>query len=524
LLISNLNKMVSIKKILLPLLLIVLVIPQLKSQTIEWEKNFGGSDNDYLFFNQQTDDGGFIAVGSTESTDGDISENAGFMDYWIIKINQNGEMEWEKNLGGTDSESARYVEQTSDGGYILCGNSKSNDGDVGGNNGDSDYWVVKLDEDGEIMWEKNYGGSSNDFAWSIKQTTDEGDIVSGYSGSSDGDVSGNNGSTDYWILKLDVDGEIVWDKNLGGSSNETARYIQQSEDGGFVVAGFSRSNDGDVGGNNGGFDYWIVKLNSDGEIMWEKSLGGSNDEIGWSVEELITGGYIVCGYSNSNDGDVGGNNGGSDYWIVGLGSDGEILWEKNYGGSNNEFTNSLQQTIDGGYIIGGNSGSLNSGDVGGNNGGSDYWIVKVNQTGEILWEKNLGGTGTEGLWWVQQTIDEGYIIAGFSESNDGDVGGNNGMADYWIVKLAPLTSSTTTLANDKGGISIQPNPNKGIFFIESNILGSSFEVEIYNSSGKIVYTQSGNSKQLNLQGISKGIYTLVVVCDSVTYSKLLLLQ
>lgn len=512
-------------KIILVLILFFLTTMFFPSfgQTIEWEINVGGSENDYVKFIQQTNEGGYIVVGSSISTDGDVSNNHGNFDYWIVSLDQNGNIVWEKSIGGTGFDSPKYVEQTSDGGYIVCGDSKSNDGDVGGNNGSYDYWVVKLDAEGEILWEKNYGGSNGDYAWSVRQTIDGGYIVSGYSASSDGDVSDNNGGADYWILRLDNSGEIIWNKNLGGSGSDLARYIQESSDGGYIVAGFSTSNDGDVSGNNGGADYWIVKLDNNGEITWEKSLGGSNDEIGWTVEEVLSGGYIVCGYSSSNDGDIEENNGLSDYWIVRLDSEGEIIWEKNYGGHENEYANSIKQTVDGGFIVAGNSESNGSGDVENNNGGSDYWIIKIDEEGEILWQKNLGGTNTDGVWAIQQTIDEGYIIAGFSESNDIDVGGNNGAADYWIVKLSSSTSNTS-ITNELKEITIQPNPSTGSYSIESNLACKSFEIDIYNSIGKIIYTQKNFSNQFSLQGVPKGIYTLVISCDSTLYSSLLLLK
>jgi hypothetical protein len=268
--------------------------------------------------------------------------------------------------------------------------------------------------------------------------------MAGGSPSVDGDVTGNHGLTDFWIVKLDTTGDIQWQKSLGGSGYDRTDYDQsicQTADGGYIVAGYSNSNDGDVSGNHGGYDYWIVKLNSNGHVQWQKCLGGSNDDLATSIKQTADGGYIVAGYSNSNHGDVSGNHGGNnDCWVVKLDASGNIQWQKCLGGTYDEVASSVQQTADGGYIVGGHSNS-NDGDVNGNHGSfNDAWLVKLNVSGNIQWQKCLGGTYDEGANAVQQTADGGYVAVGLSDSNnDGDVSGNHGYPlgteDYWIVKL-----------------------------------------------------------------------------------------
>jgi len=205
-----------------------------------------------------------------------------------------------------------------------------------------------------IEWEKSLGGSNNEAAYSIQQSTDGGFIVAGYSKSDNGDVSENHGLTDYWIVKLTSTGHIKWQKSLGGSDYDDAYSIQQTTDGGFIVAGISYSNDGDVSGNHGQADYWVVKLDSSGNVQWQKSLGGSNVEVLSSVGQTTDGGFIVCGWSDSNDGDITGHHGSAgfaDYWIVKLDSVGSIQWEKSLGGSDEDYGSSVQQTSDGGFIL-----------------------------------------------------------------------------------------------------------------------------------------------------------------------------
>ncbi|MBK9248201.1 MAG: choice-of-anchor D domain-containing protein [Ignavibacteria bacterium] len=256
------------------------------------------------------------------SIDGDVTGNNGSMDYWVVKLNPAGAIEWQKALGGSSTEHANSIQQSTDGGYIVAGVSASKNGDVTGNNGNDDYWVVKLSPTGAIDWQRSLGGSLKDVAHSIQQSNDGGYIVAGESGSTDGDVTGNNGNDDYWVVKLSPIGAIEWQKSLGGSNYDRAHSIQQSTDGGYIVAGVSTSIDGDVTGNIGSEDYWVVKLSSTGTIEWQKSLAGSNEDFAYSIHQSADGGYIVAGESYSNNGDVSGNHGASDYWVVKLSPEG----------------------------------------------------------------------------------------------------------------------------------------------------------------------------------------------------------
>ncbi|OFZ00738.1 MAG: hypothetical protein A3K10_12480 [Bacteroidetes bacterium RIFCSPLOWO2_12_FULL_31_6] len=319
-------------------------------------------------------------------------------------------IEWQKSLGGTNVEEASSIQQTTDGGYIVAGYANSNDGDVTGNHGSSDYWVVKISNIGAITWQKSLGGSLTDKATSILQTTDGGYVVAGVTYSTDGDVTGNHGFTDYWMVKLTNTGVIDWQKSLGGTSGDVATSIQQTTDGGYIVAGSSSSTDGDVTGNHGLSDYWVVKLTSNGTIDWQKSLGGTNWDNPISIQQTTDGGYIVVGYSQSTDGDVTGNHGSLDYWVVKITSTGTIVWQKSFGGTDVDAATSVQQTTDEGYIIAGYSMS-NDGDIIGNHGNQDYWVVKLDSIGGVDWKKSLGGTSGDAATSIQQTTDGAYIIA-----------------------------------------------------------------------------------------------------------------
>ena len=282
-------------------------------------------------------------------------------------------IEWQKSLGGTESEAANSIQQTNDGGYIVAGLSYSNNNDVTGNHGDSDYWIVKLDSTGIVMWQKSLGGTKEDIANSIIQTIDGGFIVAGWTDSNDSDITLNRGHNDCWVVKLNSTGIIEWQKTLGGTNSDRATSIQQTSNGGYIVAGWTGSSDGDVTGYLGDEDYWIVKLDSTGVIVWQKSLGGNSIDEANSIIQTNDGGFVVAGWTGSN---VTGHPGSFDCWIVKLDSTGNIKWQKPLGGTFPDYANSIQQTIDGGYVIAGNSSS-SDGDANVNHGWSDYWIVKL---------------------------------------------------------------------------------------------------------------------------------------------------
>jgi len=400
---------------------------------IQWQKCLGGSDYDVAYSIQQTSDGGYIVAGYTYSNDGDVSGNHGSSDYWVVKLNSVGAIDWQKCLGGSSTDRAHSIQQTSDGGYIVAGVTYSSDGDFSDNHGGADYWIVKLNSLGDIDWQKCLGGSSSDWAHSIQQTSDGGYIVAGYTYSNNDDVSGNHGDADFWVVKLESNGDIEWQKCLGGTLDEYATSVQQTSDGGYIVTGETRSNDGDVSGNHGSYDYWVVKLDQYGTILWKKCFGGSNGDWPFSVQQTSDGGYIVAGETWSNDGNVSGNHGSSDFWLAKLDASGSLLWQKCLGGTSNDVAHSIQKTSDGGYIVAGQTYS-NNGDVSGNHGAYDYWMVKLESNGDLQWQKCLGGTSNDVAYSVQQRSGEGHIVAGETHSNNGNVSDNHGYADYWVVK------------------------------------------------------------------------------------------
>jgi hypothetical protein len=504
------------KTVLFAMLMMAVNYGWAQAPAIQWQKCFGGTQEDKAYAIQQTSDGGYIVAGTVYSNDGDVIGNhSNYSDIWVVKLNATGSIQWQKSLGGTNDEGANYILQTNDGGYIVAGYATSNDGDVTGLhgspvNGNSDYWIVKLNASGTIQWQKSLGGTYDDYASFIQQTNDGGYIVCGESTSNDGDVTINHGIFhyfDYWVVKLDAVGTIQWQKSLGGTSIDVADNIKQTNDGGYIVCGESTSNDGDVTGHHGATNYgdcWVVKLDANGGIQWQKSYGGTNNDDTRYIEQTTDGGYIIAGSSNSNDGDVTGHHGTTnftDFWVVKIDASGAIQWQKSFGGTNNDMTYFIQQTADGGYIVGGSSNS-NDGDVTANHGSSDYWIVKLDATGSIQWQKSIGGSGADFLSSIHLTLDGGYIVSGWTSSNNGDITGNHGNFDFNVVKLAGTNGIEE---HPTATLSIAPNPVKDVLHITTP--QATQAVEVVDVYGRIIqHSKSNIQNSIDCSSWPSGLY------------------
>src|SRR5688572_5186885 len=437
----------------LAILLVVNFSFNVQAQTapnILWDKTIGGSNGEALSSLQQTSDGGYILISSSWSPiSGDKTQaSKGGYDYWIIKLDANGNKIWDRTFGGNEEDFPTYIQQTSDGGYILGGYSVSGiSGDKSqAAKGQQDYWIVKLDNNGNKLWDKTFGGSGEDDLSLVLQTTDGGYILGGSSNSGIGaDKSQiSKGDYDYWVVKLDANGNKLWDKTFGGSNYEFLNSLQQTLDGGYILGGNSVSGisgDKTQPSYQGSSDYWILKLDAGGNKLWDKTFGGNSTEGLSSIQQTIDGGYFLGGGSWSGiSGDKSqASQGGYDYWVVKLNALGNKTWDKTFGGNDDDLFISSQQTSDGGYILSGYSDSNISGDKSQNSKGTyDYWVIKLNNNGNKIWDKTLGGNNDVLFCFIKQTSDSGYIMGGVSESGiSGDkTQASKGSYDIWMVKLA----------------------------------------------------------------------------------------
>jgi hypothetical protein len=478
-----------------------------QAPAIQWQKALGGTGYDSTYSIQPTPDGGYIVAGLTYSTDGDVTGNHGNNDAWVMKLSATGAVVWQKALGGTEDDEANSIQPTADGGYIVAGYTSSTNGDVTANHGNNDAWVLKLSATGTIVWQKTLGGTSDDSANSIQPTSDGGYIMAGYTYSNNGDVTGNHGGEDAWVVKLSATGALVWQKTLGGTATDSANSIQPTSDGGYIVAVDTESTNGDVTGNHGGKDAWVVKLSATGAIVWQKTLGGTDSDTAGSVQPTPDGGYILASLTQSTNGDVTGNHGVDDAWVVKLDAMGIIVWQKALGGTESDAALNIQPTLDGGYILAGFTTS-NDGDVTGNHGNGDGWVVKLGATGAVVWQKSLGGTSFDMALSIQPTTDSGCILAGFTSSTDGDVTGNHGSTDAWVVKLGPVLS---TAAFEKTAVVVYPNPTKDQIKLQFSDQVTADKIVITDLTGKVILEQISATNQVDVSQIANGMYLLQAI-------------
>ncbi len=399
---------------------------------IEWQKTYGGSETEWLYCVKQTRDGGYIVVGRSNSNDGDVTKNHGVIDIWVVKLNNEGIIEWEKTYGGSLCEWPTYIQQTIDGGFIVSGITDSKDGDVSDNKYWGVSWIFKLDAIGNLEWEKTHWDDSWE-ARSIQQTRDSGYIVIVESQSKEREES---------IVKLDSKGNILWEKIHKTKPLSNINSIRQTSDNGFVFAGYSYMVEKR-------YNAWIGKLDGLGNLEWDKTYGGVEDTIvAAEIEQTSDGGYVTVGNACSLKSDSTAIKGLSDYWVLKVDPLGNVEWQKTYGGSGNDNAQSIKQTADGGYIVDGITGS-NDFDVHNFKGLRDGWLVKLDKFGNLQWEKTVGGNGDEWTLSVDNTIDGGYITAGWSISTD--IPGcnlrgysDNRVPDAYIVKLGPYLQSYTS--------------------------------------------------------------------------------
>ncbi|MEP7168776.1 MAG: T9SS type A sorting domain-containing protein [Bacteroidota bacterium] len=510
----------------------------------QWDYRFGGTYHDAVYSFHQTSDGGYILGGESYSdSSGDKTQDnwdptLQSADYWIVKIDSLGIMQWDKRFGGTGDDYLTDVKQTNDGGFILGGASESDSsGDKTQNAwGQYDYWIIKTDSLGNKQWDKRFGGTGEDELYALQPTADGGYILGGYSYSdSSGDKTQHTqGQDDYWMVKTDSAGNKQWDKRFGGSGYDEAYTMEQTKDGGYIMGGYTTQGiSGDVSQALwGGWDYWIVKTNASGIKLWDKRFGGTNDDVLYSIHQTFDGGYILNGCSKSDStGDKSHNNWDTtaatyDLWVIKIDSLGAKQWDKDFGGDNDEnLAGNISQTSDKGYLIPGTSYSgINGTKTETNLGLEQAWITKTDSIGNIQWDKTAltDGHDEEGLG--IQTSDGCYAIvtatfsgiAGYKTQPNWDVSGIT--YDYWIVKFCDSTSTVgvSGFGFHVSGFRLFPNPAKESLVI-IHLSSSKTEIIIYDLFGRIVLASAmvngqwsmvnGHSSiTINISSLSSGIY------------------
>lgn len=347
---------------------------------------------------EETVDGGYIVLGGA----GDVA-SGGYTDCWLMKLDSGGNVQWFAMYGGDTSDIGNSVYQTRDGGYVVAGYQVLPENHA-------DAWLMRVDALGNAMWQKTYGGDSDDFFNSVEQTSDGGYILVG------GTWSKGKGGSDGWALKLNSAGHIEWEQVFGGVNHDFIYSVEQTGDGGYVAVGKTSSS------GAGQTDGWMVRLNPEGQVQWQKTFGGNSFDTINSVIETDDGGFIVAGSSFSFAANT------EDAWIMKLNSTGETQWQKSYGGQGEDLAFFIEPTSDGGYIAAGRTSSYGGGTM-------DAWVLKLSSSGDIQWQETYGEDNYDLAGTIHQTKDGGYIMSGGTYvigPNGEDLG-----KEFWVAKLNP---------------------------------------------------------------------------------------
>jgi len=420
------------------------LVPEIKFKGELMEiMTFGGSQEDIGFDIIETQDGGLAVIGNTKSVNGTVTDKTvEVSDYWLLRFDSQMELLWSYTYGGSDDDRGQSVIETADGGFVLAGYSKSSDNDASKNQGQHDNWMLKVDAFGNFLWEKSFGYSGHDHAYTIISTQDGGLLMTGFIDVTASGGKGNiakgasfHGVGEFWTHKFDALGNVQWRRYHGGTSNDRSYDAVEANDGGFVITGTTESTDVDVTSNQGEYDVWVLKLNAEGTLQWAKTYGGSGIDGSNGILKTDDGNYLLVGNTFSNNGAVSLNYGASDVWVLSINDQGNLLWEKTYGGSEFDLGRGITAGPDNTAFIVGNSKSKDN-YVLQNQGENDAWVFQIDTTnGKLLWEHSFGGSGIDFGHNAVFTSSKSLFVVGETASSDGDIPSNKGDKDLLIASF-----------------------------------------------------------------------------------------
>ncbi len=442
-------------------LISVLVPSTLNAQPrVSWTRTFGGEHEDEGLGFQKTADSGYVITGYTSSF------GAGSQDLWIVKTNRDGDLVWSRPFGGWQDDCGMSVKEIAGGGFIVAGGTSSF------GSGSSDLWLVKASANGDSVWARTFGGRGEEGGYSVQQTDDGGFVIGGVTSSF------GAGGYDAWLVRTDENGDSLWSRTFGGSENDIAQGVLQTPDGGFLIGGTTFSFGAGAG------DFWLVRTNAQGDSLWSRTFGGANTERAWDVEQVSDGGFVIAGQTRSF------GVGQDDIWIVRTDLNGDTLWARTFGGAGNEDGWSARETSDGGFIIGATSTP-----VGG--GAPTVWLLKTDADGDSLWARTI--EGGDYLWWFKAlpTEDAGFAIVGATRSWAGN-------GDVWLIKTEAVEEVTPgrevgNLPSVFAILDSYPNPfNQSTRINYSLPIGGVADLKVFDIMGRLAttlnfgYQRSGN--------------------------------
>lgn len=396
-----------------------------------WQQYFGGKlfDEGKALLLQK--DGSLIAVGERGERKTDVS---------LFRFATQGHLFWQLTLGNEGENRLSQAIQLTDGGVLLVGTTNAAGEGIPALHGRMDAWVVRISAEGKVLWQKVYGGTGNDRGISAIELADGGFLLGCESGSpKDGKFvkSNNHGGYDSWLVRVSAQGEVLWDKHLGGSKNDAVAAMLSISPTEIWVAHATDSPDGDVKREHtlGAKDVWLTSISPKGEILWQKTYGGSDNDDVYAMRKDKLGNIVLCGTTFSADGDIRTQHGEGDAWLLCLNAVGELRWSQTYGGTKPDGANDVFPTADGGYILAGMARSTN-GDIFFNGGYYDAWVLKTDIGGNRQWSKCFGFSGREGFSHIVECPKGGYLAMGFAELvPDAPIPQHHGGHDWWFMNI-----------------------------------------------------------------------------------------
>ncbi len=468
-----------------------------KAQSMQWQRAFGGSGDDIGNSVICLDSGELVVCGLSASNDGDIYfHNIPYVlnDVLVLKSDSNGNIYWNNCYGGTSGDDGIQIIPTKESNFFIGANTNSTNGDVTGiHNHGQDFWLAKLNSQNLIIWENCFGSFNQEYIHSVIQTKDSGFVALGETYGNDGDVNGNHGlgHTDIWVVKVDKNGTLLWQVCLGSWTFDAAGSLVETSDNGILVVGSAITGQGgsvQCSSSILGENVWIVKLDSSGNQLWDRCYGGLANDEGEKVVLSPNGGYYVLGYASSGTGDVSGYIGTVDFWLLRLDDSGNLLWQKCFGGTGFDIPHSIALAPNGDIIMCGSTDSFD-GQAASNHGGDDVFIVRADSSGNYLWSHCYGGSDSDIGYSVAVATDGSPIFTGFTESNDGDVSGNHGGRDLWLVKLNEIPISIYEIENPISELKVSIVNNQLNIVIQSAI-SDTYKLVLYDLDGKELMERS----------------------------------
>lgn len=504
------------------------------SQKVEWEKTYGGLHADYLYDIQPTPDYGFILAGSSVSDVGGSKSDAkvGVLDFWLWKMSETGKLEWQRSYGGDGIDKLNSLVITRDGGMLLGGTSNSQKGfdKTNASFGGDDYWVLRLDPFGNIIWQKTYGGKGEERLAKVIETRDGGFLIGGSSSSNrifdaskqevveNAKSENSRGNLDYWVIKVDSQGEMEWQRTLGGRYADILKTVVETPDGGYLLGGISNSpQSGDKTDKNlGEFDFWIVKLDEKGETEWQRTMGGEADDHLVDITITESKKILIAGYTNSGisyDKEVSNRGSATDVWVILLDEDGIQEWQKTYNIDAYTILTSVTNTSDNAFVLGGYSQKSLLDKKKKGTVGSDYFAIKIDSLGEQKWKRELGSSSRDVLSKIVETREGGYLLAGTS---DGKVSKSKQSGNVGMEDfwIVKLGDEDKD-KKPKRMIEAYPNPTNNV----TNVLvGFDFDdgtATVFDIAGRQLqhFEIKSRTVPVSLQGLPIGVYLITIKTD-----------